>query len=330
MGTQLPPSIEIFRPGRHTDDSGAIHEFTAADVAAMAAAYEPALREAPLTVGHPEHNLPAYGWATRLVVNDAGRLAMDTHQVEPQFAEMVAAGRFKKRSASFYPPKAPNNPKPGTWYLRHVAFLGAQPPAVAGLTDIAFSEGDSDGAISFSEGGGSSAQTTHQESSMEDKEKLAAAEAAAKASDEARIKAEKATADALEKLAQFSEAQIKTRDAGFVSFAEAQFKAGKLKRPDASALPGVLSALADAKPVEFAEGGATKKVDPAEWLKSFIESGKPVVSFGEFAPGSADGGEQASVKGLTDAEIDTRAKAYAVQHKVQYAEALTAVCSFTD
>ncbi len=51
---------------------------------------------------------------------------------------MVKAGRFKSRSASFYHPDNPNNPKPGVYYLRHVGFLGAQPPAVKGLKAVEF------------------------------------------------------------------------------------------------------------------------------------------------------------------------------------------------
>lgn len=124
----LPDGIEIFRPGRHIDDQGVAHNFSDADVDGMAASYNPALREAPLTVGHPKDNLPAYGWVKALARNADGVLAITPHNVEPQFAEMVAAKRFPKRSASFYPPQAPNNPTPGKWYLRHVAFLGAQPP----------------------------------------------------------------------------------------------------------------------------------------------------------------------------------------------------------
>ena len=150
MPSQLPPKIEIFRAGRHTDDSGTVHNFSAADVAGMVASYDAKLREAPLTVGHPEHNLPAYGWVKDLSINKAGNLVMNTHQVQAQFAEMVDAKLFKKRSASFYPPSHPNNPKPGNWYLRHVAFLGAQPPAIAGLAD--FSEDADAGTVSFSEG----------------------------------------------------------------------------------------------------------------------------------------------------------------------------------
>jgi hypothetical protein len=316
----LPSAIEIFRPGRHIDDAGGVHEFSDADVAAMVAAYDPAVREAPLTVGHPASNLPAYGWVKGVARNEAGRLVMDAHQVEPQFAEMVAAGRFKKRSASFYPPSHPNNPKPGAWYLRHVAFLGAQPPAIAGLKDFAE---DATGTVSFSEA------PTDQEQKDMDKElqaQLDEANAKTKAADEARTKAEAEAADAKKQLTQFAEQQKTERQAGYVSFADEQVKAGRLLPKDKEAAVAVLGILADAQPVEFAEGGATKKLPPAEWLKGLIAAAKPVVSFGEFAAGGAAG---ESAKGLSDAEIDAKAKAYARQNKVSYAEAVSAVCSFT-
>lgn len=57
-------------------------------------------------------------------------------------AELGAAGRYKKVSASFYRPDAPCNPKPGAYYLRHVGFLGAQPPAVKSLKAIEFADGE--------------------------------------------------------------------------------------------------------------------------------------------------------------------------------------------
>ena len=41
----LPDGIEIFRAGRHTDDSGQVHAFSEADIASIAASYNPALRE---------------------------------------------------------------------------------------------------------------------------------------------------------------------------------------------------------------------------------------------------------------------------------------------
>ncbi|MFV2030801.1 2-oxoacid:acceptor oxidoreductase, partial [Neisseria sp. S1] len=64
-------------------------------------------------------------------------------------AGLVKAGRYKKVSASFYPPGSPSNPVPGKWYVRHVGFLGAHPPAVKGLAPINFADGEQ--FIEFSE-----------------------------------------------------------------------------------------------------------------------------------------------------------------------------------
>lgn len=337
----LPAGIEIFRPGRHIDDQGVAHNFSDADVDGMAASYNPALREAPLTVGHPKDNLPAYGWVKAVARNADGVLAITPHNVEPQFAEMVAARRFPKRSASFYPPQAPNNPTPGKWYLRHVAFLGAQPPAIAGLKDIQFSEDDAGGAVSFSEPVTADPVITTQEPDDMSKtlqEQLDAANAQLAAEQTARQKAEAESAahkktadDATAQAASFAEKARADRKAGFVSFAEAQVQAGKLLPKDKDMAVATLEALADAQPVEFAEGDATRKVSPAQWLQDLIAAAKPAVNFGEFAGGAVSAQIQpGTARGKSDAEIDQAAKAFMRQHKVDYAEALGAVTtSFT-
>lgn len=138
--------IEIFRTGTHTDMHGATLSFTEADLAAMAKAYDPAVSEAPIVVGHPKADAPAYGWISALS-EKRGKLFADVRQVDPVFAEMVRAGRFKKLSASLYSPTSPTNPVPGVWYLRHVGFLGAQPPAVKGLAPVNFAAGDEEGLV---------------------------------------------------------------------------------------------------------------------------------------------------------------------------------------
>jgi hypothetical protein len=141
--------LQIFKPGKHTDVKGIVLDFTEDMLRACAAAYDPAKHEAPLVVGHPKMDGPAYGWAKSVVYAD-GALAVDPDQVDPQFAEMVNAGRFKKISASFYLPDAPNNPAPGQLYLRHVGFLGAQPPAVKGLKSASFA-GSDEGVVEFAD-----------------------------------------------------------------------------------------------------------------------------------------------------------------------------------
>lgn len=129
-------ALQIFKPGKHTALDGRVLEFTEADLRASAAAYDPALHEAPIVVGHPKADAPAYGWVKSLAFDRT--LDAEPTQVDAQFAAMVNAGRFKKISASFYLPDAPENPKPGAFYLRHVGFLGAQAPAVKGLKSASF------------------------------------------------------------------------------------------------------------------------------------------------------------------------------------------------
>lgn len=144
-----PAPLQIFKPGTHTAMSGQAFAFSESDLAATCAAYDPAKHEAPLVVGHPVHDAPAYGWVQGLKFNEGGIDATPA-QVNTDFADMVAAGAFKKISASFYAPNSPSNPVPGVYYLRHVGFLGAAAPAVKGMRSPSFSESD-EGVLTFSE-----------------------------------------------------------------------------------------------------------------------------------------------------------------------------------
>lgn len=146
--------IHIFRAGRHTAMQGQSLEFSEQDLLATAKAYDPAIHEAPLVIGHPKGNAPAYGWVAGIEARPEGLFAIP-RQLDPAFAEQVREGRFKKVSASFYAPDSPHNPKPGVYYLRHVGFLGAQPPAVKGLEPFEFQDDGEDCiTVEFSESAG--------------------------------------------------------------------------------------------------------------------------------------------------------------------------------
>jgi len=124
--------VPIFRGGKQIDSQGREHDGNALIDKAVAK-FNAAVHEPPACIGHPADNAPAFGWVEglRTAQGDKGKLLLAKFkQVEPNFAGMVQQGLFKKRSAAFYPD--------GT--LRHVAFLGAAPPAVKGLPDMAFSE----------------------------------------------------------------------------------------------------------------------------------------------------------------------------------------------
>lgn len=140
--------LQIFRAGTHTASNGRTYEFTEQMLRDAVAAYDPKVHEAPIVVGHPRHDLPAYGWVRGLTFSSDRHLEADPDQIDPAFADLVAAGRFKKISAAFYMPDSPSNPKPGTLYLRHVGCLGAQPPAIKGLRSAAFSDSEQ-GVVEF-------------------------------------------------------------------------------------------------------------------------------------------------------------------------------------
>jgi hypothetical protein len=133
--------INIFRKGTHTDSSGQKREFTEQELIAAVASYDPAKHEAPIVVGHPKTNNPAFGWVSGLEYKE-GNIYAQPSQLNQDFSDQVQAGAYKKVSASWYLPDSPSNPNPGVMSLRHVGFLGAQPPAIKGLESIQFSEPD--------------------------------------------------------------------------------------------------------------------------------------------------------------------------------------------
>jgi hypothetical protein len=125
--------VEIFRGGMQTDSSGKEHDGDAMIEKAFAS-FQLQEHQPPMVVGHPKDNDPAYGWVKGLRVKEGvgvpKTLLAKFEDVVPEFEDLVAAGRYKKRSASFYPDGR----------LRHVGFLGAVPPAVKGLADLKFQD----------------------------------------------------------------------------------------------------------------------------------------------------------------------------------------------
>ena len=83
-----------------------------------------------MVIGHPKTDSPAYGWVEALK-REGKTLLAKLKQVQPDFAELVRAGRYKKRSICLN----------GDGSLRHVGFLGGAPPAVKGLAEVRFAEG---------------------------------------------------------------------------------------------------------------------------------------------------------------------------------------------
>lgn len=124
--------VEIFKGGKQVDSSGTEHDGDAIIDRAVSS-FNAGEHEPPLVVGHPKDNAPAFGWARELkkeAMDGTNVLLAKFGDVVPEFEQLVQAGRYKKRSAAFYPDGR----------LRHVGFLGAVPPAVGGLADLNFQD----------------------------------------------------------------------------------------------------------------------------------------------------------------------------------------------
>jgi hypothetical protein len=164
----------IFRAGTHTDSGGHTRTFTREDLDKVVDSYDPQTHEAPLVIGHPRSDSPAYGWVKK--VKRAGDVLLASFdKVAKGVAEAVAAGRYKKKSISIYPDGS----------LRHVGLLGAVPPAVKGLGDVAFNDGDDWQSYEYTETKTSEGNMNELEKALQGK---AEAEARAKAAEEAKAK----------------------------------------------------------------------------------------------------------------------------------------------
>ena len=122
--------MEIFAGGEQIDSAGKAHDGDWLIQRAIET-FNPLTHEPPVVIGHPRHDAPAYGWIEALKA-EGNKLLARVKQLAPELADMVKTGRFKKRSASFY----------ADGRLRHVGFLGAAAPAVKGLADVAFADGE--------------------------------------------------------------------------------------------------------------------------------------------------------------------------------------------
>lgn len=314
--------IEIFKAGKRPDAHGTVVEITPADLQQAADAYDVAYHEAPAVIGHPKMDAPAYAWVKGLQL-DGDVLKAEFDQVHPEFAEMVADGRFKKVSASFYLADSPDNPKQGSLYLRHVGFLGAMPPAVKGLRNPEFSESEQ-GIVDFCEAmpnEPNQTEPTQGEPEMSAEEK---AELDRLRAENQQLKDENAKAKAEKAEAELNQAKAENAD-----FAESLVKAGKLApiaKQQAVDLLNYASTTAQGGVVEFGEGESLHSK-----LKAFLDAQPQVVNFGEVATkdkaATPQDGTVEYAEGTNPASIeaDQKIRAYAKEHNVSYKAAFNAI-----
>lgn len=134
-------AMKIFKAGDHINAAGAPMSFTDRHIRETAEAYNLNERhQAPLVLGHPTDDTKSerFGWVRALAASGGALYAVT--DVREELVDLVRRGAYKFVSAAFHTPDAYNNPVRGTYFLRHVALLGATPPAIKGLGALEFSE----------------------------------------------------------------------------------------------------------------------------------------------------------------------------------------------
>lgn len=276
--------VEICKAGTWTAKNGSKVTLTNGDLDNIVASYDPTVREAPLVFGHPEDNQPAFGWAQKL--KRSGEVLLAQFQKVPEAVkELVRAGHYKKVSISLGADKKT---------LRHVGLLGAVQPAVPGLKDVKFEDGEDELTIEFSNQPDPNKTNLNQtkEDDVEKKEleaKLAAEEKARKKA-EAEAKESKDKTAAAEK--ELSESKLAARE-GELETRINKLVGKKILSKDKPMVKKIALALGDTgEEIEFSDGQGKKGLD--EHLFDFL-SGLPDLGLTTEFSDPGNSGQDASI-----------------------------------
>ncbi|TCT37691.1 hypothetical protein [Martelella mediterranea] len=344
--------IEVFRSGTFTPMNGDPITYSASDLNAIADSYDRETAPAPIVVGHPTTDAPAYGWVESFDYDaTADRLFANLSDIDPDFSAAVKSGRYKKVSLSFFRPDSEANPQKGAWYPRHVGFLGGAAPAVSGLKNVQFSDAESTVTFSAEFGERGFEETANilrglrdfiiEKFSLEDADKAipvwridwldeieveknarpAFAEKTPERTPSVTKMNEADFADREARLAArekaISQSERKFAHDGHVAFAEKLVADQKLIPAAKDKLVAILDALPDEASVSFAEG--EEKVSPRKALSDLMESLPKVIDYGaqDLGDGPSSGDGRASFasdgKAVDADRLATHEKALAYQ-----------------
>ncbi len=256
--------VEIFKTGKHTDSQGNTKDWTESDLDKIAA-YNAEEHEAPVVVGHPKDNAPAYGWVDGLK-REGNKLLAKFKDMAPEFVEMLRQKRFKKRSIALYPDLR----------LRHVGFLGATAPAVKGLKDFEFNDGEHDVTeVEFEE------HTEKQKPAQKPEPQKIAANSAATQDYSERIN---------ELETEIEEMKSERRKEKFGAFCDSLLRAERMLPSERDAVMGIMEYL-DGGELEFADGS---EADAVKTFRDLLMKRPKILHFKEFANGKHDEKEKLS------------------------------------
>lgn len=291
---------KVFRAGTYPQGV-----FTATELDEVVHNYD-ATDPAPLVIGHPKVDSPAFGWIAALR-RDGDTLLAQFSEVVDEAKELVTKGLYRKLSVRL------RREDGRGWTLRHVGLLGAHPPAVAGLGPINFGEAG--------EGVGLEVDFT-EETRMD--------EAQIRAEERAKVEAEfAAQKTALERELQVE--RMKTRRKDTEAFIAKHVGEGRLTPAMRDAgLADFMLTLDEGAEVEFAEG---TKSTARGFFEAFVAQLPKTVEFGEQFGARSDGGraevdfgaEKGTKLDADRAALHRKAVEYQRTNKCSYEAAIAAV-----
>lgn len=257
--------FDVFKCGTHLDHSGTLRTINEDDIDRAISSYKSG--SAPIVVGHPSLNAPAFGW-----IDGFRRVGQTVQarcsQAAEEFTDAVRRGLYKNRSLSFN--------ADGTF--RHVGFLGAAAPAVKGLSEIQFSEHGDFMTIEFAENNAESPKESAEEAASSNAE----AQEPLNHADILKSTVDKLTLKVRELENRLSDEQTKRRRMEFAAYADGMINAGRLKQSAKQRLIDTMEQLhTNTNSADFADS----ENNALNTFKSFLNDILPQkrVEFAEFA-----------------------------------------------
>ncbi|WP_156804742.1 hypothetical protein [Synechococcus sp. PCC 6312] len=155
-----PIKLPFLVKGTHPATNGRSYTFGDSEIEGIRE-YDPTLRRAPIVISHDLKGLDeaeilknkklsdelAFGLIEGVVLEN-GVLKAKSNRYVPKILDWFKEGRIAQISAKFFSPTDPQNPKPGKYYLRHVALLGVSPQAMENLPGPEFAQFNPEGEAS--------------------------------------------------------------------------------------------------------------------------------------------------------------------------------------
>lgn len=349
---------EICKTGKFKAKNGKLVEVTENDLDKIVTEFSAQTFPAPIVIGHPKDNSPAFGWVDS-VKREGNKLFAKFKDVVPEFAELVNQKVYPNRSLAYYPNHT----------IKHVGFLGGTQPAIKSLAPYQFSEDEEAEIIEFSASDDYKFRTIGNilqdlrdflierydiETAdklvstwrIEDLKTIETAEAAAAFCEALEKTAEItvgigehiASPEASELPAEFSE-QLNMRDTKIanleaeikqkefeakkkehIEFCEGLVSEGKLTPANRATAMNLLELASNAGVYEFSECG---EANAEEQVKQFLNASPKAVELSEIA--SEDNVEDEALEFSEPAESAKQIKEYADKHGVDVLEAKKAL-----